>query len=242
MPNVRPLICLILMIGRLGMLISEKISFISNIWVITCRNAINNDKNSRYLVCIEGVVINSEYEKIVENINSNISIINVKFDEENKNISINNIKTNQSGVINYQQFKNRIIEITKCEYIESFALGSSESSPLSRFFREHMGKAFALTDIDFYLTGKQLFIEEKNFVLKDKGYIGIGQCISFKEIINDIFCNVKLIIVCIDNDQYQIADLNNINCGNFRIIDGWGKMVEFEVRKIIKTELINLIK
>mgnify|MGYP000389046003 FL=1 len=89
---------------------------------------------------------------------------------------------------------------------------------------------------------KELFIEEKNFVLKDKGYIGIGQCISFKEIINDIFCNVKLIIVCIDNDQYQIADLNNINCGNFRIIDGWGKMVEFEVRKIIKTELINLIK
>ena len=100
------------------------------------------------------------------------------FNEEEKKITIDNIKTKQKGVLSYDRFKQRIIEITNCKYVNSYAMGSKESTPLSRFFREKMGQGFALTDIDFYLTKNKLFIEEKNFIKDNTGYIGIGQCIS----------------------------------------------------------------
>lgn len=225
-----------------NVLIESNISFISNIWVITCRHAINSDKNSRYLVCIEGDIIDAEYESIVKKINKNIAIINVKFDKEKKIVLIKNIKSKQISTVSYETFKNRIIEITKCKYVESYALGSSESSPLSRYFREYMGKGFALTDIDFYLTKKNLFVEEKNFVINNEGYLGLGQCISFKEIINDIFHNVKLKIICCDDNHYYIADFKNINCANIKYINGWGKMVCFEVSDVSKNDLLNLIR
>lgn len=224
------------------LLIKSNITFITNIWVVTCRYAINSDKNSRYLVCIESDLFDFNYESIIKNIDNNVSIIHIKFDENEKNVFITNIKTKQKGVLNYVQFKNRIIELTKCEYIDSYALGSSESTPLSRFFRENMGKGFALTDIDFYLTKKELFIEEKNFIKNNKGYLGIGQCISFKEIVNDVFHNVKLKIVCVADEKYYVADLINIDCNNIKVISGWGKMIEYEVKSLNETELLNLIK
>ena len=222
--------------------IKSNIAFISNIWVVTCRYAINSDKNSRYLVCIESDLFDFNYDSIIKNINNNISIIHANFDENNKNVVVTNIKTKQKGVLNYVQFKNRIIELTKCKYVDSYALGSSESTPLSRFFRENMGKGFALTDIDFYLTNKELFIEEKNFIKNNKGYLGVGQCISFKEIVNDVFKNVKLKIICIADEKYYVADLTNIDCNLSKVITGWGKMVEYDVQALSETELFNLIK
>lgn len=223
-------------------LLKSNITFINNIWVVTCRYAINSDKNSRYLVCIESNSFDSNYESIIKYINNNVSIIHIKFNEDKKQIVVTNIKSKQSGLLNYAQFKNRIIELTKCKYVDSFALGSSESTPLSRFFRENMGKGFALTDIDFYLIKKELFIEEKNFVKNNKGYLGVGQCISFKEIVNDVFHSVKLKIICIADEKYYVADLTNIDCYNTKVISGWGKMVEYEVKSLNETELINLIK
>jgi len=222
--------------------LKAKIPFITNVWVVTCRYKINSDKNSRYLVCIESNLFDSNYESIVNKINNNVSVIHTKFDEVKKNVIVTNIKSKQTGELNYTQFKNRIIELTKCKYVDSYALGSSESTPLSRFFRENMGKGFALTDIDFYLTEKELFIEEKNFIKSNKGYLGVGQCISFKEIINDIFVNVKLKIICIADGKYYVSDLININCNNTKVISGWGKMVEYEVEPLNETELLNLIK
>lgn len=221
-------------------LTKNNIDFIANIWVVTCRQAINNNKDSRYLVIIEGVY-NDDYKHILSQINPNISVINVTFDETSKSISVLNIKTEQKGILTYGKFKNRIIELTKCEYVDSYALGSKESTPLSRFFRENMGKGFALTDIDFYLTKKRLFLEEKNFVKKDIGYIGIGQCISFKEIISDIFPGIPLLILCTDDTDYFIGDFKNADCRKSEIIRGWGKMVPFKVEKITQSDLINLL-
>lgn len=222
-------------------LIKNNIDFIANIWVVTCRQSINDNKDSRYLVIIEGVY-NDDYKHILEQINPNISVINVSFDEASKSISVFNIKTGQKGILSYIKFKNRIIELTECEYVDSSVLGSKESTPLSRFFRENMGKGFALTDIDFYLTKTSLFLEEKNFVKKDIGYIGIGQCISFKEIISDIFPGIPLMILCTDNTDYFIGDFKNVDCRNSEIIRGWGKMVYFKVKKITLSTLINLMK
>ncbi len=220
----------------------SKIPFITNIWFVTCRHAINSDKNSRYLVCIESNELDSKYENIISKINNNVSIIHTVFDENKKQVFVTDIKSKQTELLTYTQFKNKILLLTKCKYVDSYALGSSESTPLSRFFRENMGKGLALTDIDFYLTTKEIFIEEKNFIQNNKGYLGVGQCISFKEIVNDIFNNTKLKIICISNEKYYIADFENINCNNFKVISGWGKMVEFEVKCINKNELINLLK
>ncbi|MDV7187940.1 hypothetical protein R3X25_11665 [Lutibacter sp. TH_r2] len=222
-------------------LIKNNIDFIANIWVVTCRQSINNNKDSRYLVIIEGTFSNV-YENILKQINPNISVINVSFDEARKSISVFNIKTGKKGVLTYSKFKNRIIELTECKYLDSFALGSKESTPLSRFFRENMGKGFALTDIDFYLTEKRLFLEEKNFIKNDVGYIGIGQCISFKEIISDIFPDIPLLILCTNEADYYIGDFKNVDCRNSEIIKGWGKMVPVKVKKTTKSILINLLK
>jgi hypothetical protein len=222
-------------------LIKNNIEFIANIWVVTCRQAINSNKDSRYLVIIEGE-FNDDYKHILAQINPNISVINVAFTEANESISVYNIKTKQKGTLTYDRFKDRIIELTKCKYVDSYALGSKESTPLSRFFRENMGKGFALTDIDFYLTNKRLFLEEKNFVKKDVGYIGIGQCISFKEIISDIFPGIPLLILCTnDNNDYFIGDFKNVDCRTSEVIRGWGKMVSFKVEKITQSDLINLL-
>lgn len=222
--------------------IENNIDFISNIWVITCRSAINNDSSTRYLVCIEVEDGELEYEDLLNRISQSVPIISVKFIEEKKRIIIKNLKTETTADVSYNGFKQRIIEITKCKYVDSFALGSKESTPLSRFFRENMGKGFALTDIDFYLTKRKVFIEEKNFVVGDDGYIGIGQCISFQEIINDIFNDLELKIICIDSDYFYIADFKNIDCYNSRIIRGWGKMVGFKIEKTSKIDLINYLR
>ncbi|WP_452222407.1 hypothetical protein [Lacinutrix salivirga] len=222
-----------------SVLIEHNINFISNIWVVTCRQAINKDKDSRYLVIIEGEY-NDDYKQILSQINPEISVINVQFSEDEKSISVHNIKTQEKGNITYSQFKNRIIALTQCKFVDSFALGSKDSSPLSRFFRENMGKGFALTDLDFYLTKKKLFVEEKNFVNNSTGYIGIGQCISFKEIVLDIFSGLELLLVCTNDTEYFIGDLKTVDCSKSETISGWGKMVPFKVEKISTTHLINL--
>ena len=59
----------------------NSIEYIANIWVVTCRQAINNDKNTRYLVIIEGSY-SEKYRDLLSQINTNVSIINVIFNEE----------------------------------------------------------------------------------------------------------------------------------------------------------------
>jgi len=225
-----------------SILIDNKIKFISNLWVITCRNAINPNKNNRYLVCIEGEYNNEEYRDLLNKINKNITILNLNFNEKNRTAFINDLKDNKTETLSYEDLKNKIIESTNCKFVESYAMGSSESTPLSRFFRENMGKGFALTDIDFYISEKKIFIEEKNFINDTQGYLGVGQCISFKEIVNDIFNGLDLKIICNDGVDFFMADVNKINCGNTKVIHGWGKMVVFGLEKINKKDIINYLK
>jgi len=218
------------------------IEYITNIWCVTCRWNINKNKNTRYLVIFEGNY-NEEYKNILEYINPNITVINVKFKEEEQKIAVYNMRTAKTGELTYEKFKNRIIQLTDCKFINSYAKGSYHSTPLSRFFREYMGKGFALTDIDFYITKNKMFIEEKNFFKKGEfGYLGQGQCFSFKEVLNDIFFNSKILIICVSNNEFIIGNLNNIDCNEIECIDGWGKMVPFKMKKISLKELLEFLK
>lgn len=217
------------------------ISFLSNIWIITCRNVINSDKNTRYLICIEGEISNENVKILLSHIKVSIPIINVVFNEELKKVDLINLKNQKKSILTYEQFKNSIISRTCCKYIDSYAVGSIESTPLSRFFRENMGKWFALTDIDFFITSKKIFIEEKNFIKNNEGYLGVGQCISMKEIINDIFNDITLKIVCIDNNNFYISDVQGIDCYNTKVIEGWGKMVVFKLDTVSKEDFIKIL-
>ena len=94
----------------------------------------------------------------------------------------------------------------------------------------------------FFLTKNGLFIEEKNFVKEGIGYIGVGQCISFKEIINDIFNGIELMILCIDNNDFYIENFDRINCTNSEYISDWGKMISFKTKKISLEDLLHILK
>ena len=221
--------------------LKHQIPFISGIWIVTCRQAINQDEQTRYLIITEGQIKN-ELKHLLHNTRTHIPFINVNFDEKNQTVSVTNLRTGKAGTILFKTFKQRLIELTECRFIRSFAQGSSRSTPLSRFFRENMGKGFALTDIDFYLPQKNLFIEEKDFTLNNKGYLGIGQCASFKEIINHIFKNTKLLLICVHNGQFFMRDFCTIDCRQTEEIPHWGKMVSFTVSRITVPDLLNILK
>ncbi len=225
-----------------NILIENNISYLSNVWVVTCRYAINSNKNTRYLICIEDEVDDGRARDLLKHVGSKIPVINVCINEDTKIISVFNLKTKKESILTYDMFKKALIKTTCCKYIESYALGSVASTPLSRFFRENMGKGFALTDIDFFITSKGLFIEEKNYIKKDEGYLGVGQCISMKETINDIFKNIDFLIVCFDSNDIYIADVKSIDCKNTIYVEGWGNMVGFKLKNISKYDLLSTLR
>ena len=201
----------------------NQIKFIKNIWFITCRRAINADKNTRYLVLLEN------NDKIDLNIfNENIPVFRVFFNE--KSIDILNIRNNESNSFSSKiEFKEWILNKTCCQYIQSYASGSTSSTGLSIFFRENMGKGFSLSDVDFFITDKSVFLEEKNFIEGNTGFLGEGQFYTFKEIQNDICRNIDFHIVLNDNDIFYLVNLSNIDPKRYKILPEWGKMIEYDL-------------
>jgi hypothetical protein len=222
--------------------LENSINFSSEIWIISCRYSINSDKKTRYIVCIEGNKELLEYKSLLKKINTNITVLNVIVNEDEKTIFVKNIRDERTANVTYKSFIKRIVDVTKCEYVESFASGSRNSTPFSRFFRQNMGKGFALTDIDFYMLKNQLFIEEKNYIENNNGFLGVGQCISFKEVVNDVFIDVEFIIICNYKNNFFISSLNKINCRNTQNTENWGKMVCFDLTPIDIKTLVDCLK
>ena len=83
---------------------------------------------------------------------------------KNNQIFLENLRNNKSKTLSYKEFIEGFTSKLSCEHISSFAKGSTNASSLSMFFREYMGKGFALTDVDFYLGTSNIMIEEKGFV------------------------------------------------------------------------------
>ena len=82
-----------------------------------------------------------------------------------------------------------------------------EQSLLSRFLRQEMYARTAATDIDFVIarpSQKDLtIIEEKSFMIEGGGSIGLGQYLSFREIIADVLSfdkenNIQFCLLFID--------------------------------------------
>lgn len=203
--------------------IDNRIDFIKNIWFVTCRYAINPNKKTRYLVLLEND------DKINLNIfNEDVPVYRVHFNE--KSIDILDIRLNKSQSFSSKEtFRDWIIEKTCCKLIQSFASGSSSSTNLSVFFRENMGKGFSLSDVDFFITNKSVFLEEKNFINNNLGYLGEGQLYTFREIQNDICKNIDFNIVLSDKNDFYLVNLSNVSTTRFKILPKWGKMIEYDL-------------
>ena len=216
--------------------IQNNIRFIKNLWFVTCRYKINKDINTRYLVLLE----DEQYINL-EIFNEFIDVYDVCFAENG--VFAKNRRTKVKRIFTLDEFKKWIIDKTNCKFVESQASGSDLASPLSRFFRENMGKGFSLTDVDFFITEKSVFVEEKTFIQDGVGLLGHGQYISFKEIKKDICPNIDFHIILNDGENFYIVNLDTIDPD--RIVDEtkWGKMIEFDLgRKYTIDEIIEKYK
>lgn len=215
--------------------IDNKIYFIKNIWFITCRRAINADKKTRYLVLLEND------DKIdLKIFNDDIPVYRVQFKENS--IDIIDVRINESqSFLSKNQFREWIVEKTCCQYIQSYASGSANSTGLSVFFRENMGKGFSLSDVDFFITNKSVFLEEKNFIDNNMGYLGEGQLYTFREIQNDICKNIAFNILLNNGNDFYLVNLSSIVPTRFKLLQKWGKMIEYDLgAKLTIEEVIKI--
>jgi hypothetical protein len=213
--------------SNIGRILQEhNIPFIEHIWFVTCRRSINPDPNTRYLVLVESA---SEIE--IGMFNPEIAVYRITFEHNRARLS--SLRNNQSYLFTRTELKRWIISTTKCKYVESFASGGADATKLSRFFRENMGKAFSLSDIDFYLSRKRLFIEEKSFVRGERGYLGEGQYYTFLEILRDICRGIDIYVVLSNNSRYHIVQISELRSFRKVSLPDWGSMIEFDLESAI---------
>jgi hypothetical protein len=209
--------------SNIGRILQEHdIPFLEHIWFVTCRRSVNPDPATRYLVLVE-----STGDIEVELFKPDIPIFRVAFEHNRARVS--SLRDNQSYLFTRTELKNWIIATTKCEYVHSFASGGADATKLSRFFRETMGKAFALSDIDFYLVRQRFFIEEKSFVRGKHGYIGEGQYYTFREILDDVCTGIDIYVVLTHDSQYHIVQLSQLRSFRKVYLPGWGSMIEVDL-------------
>lgn len=215
---------------------TNSFDFFPDMWIATCRNSINSNKQSRYAILLESLPNNS----ILNNIKNNIPVYYIKFLKEDR-IFFQNFRTKKDKIVNYEHFIKGFTSKLECKHIKSYAKGSKNSSKLSNFFREYMGKGYALTDIDFYFDSANLIIEEKGFVSNGHCYLGLGQCISFNEILMDIFNNPRFYFLAKQKNEYYASELIRLNCSNCVEIEKWGKMIPVKVKKINYDQLVEML-
>ncbi len=227
------------------------VDYIKNIFVLTCRAEFNKNKSTRYLILIEFPTPDDLDISLIKNLSNCLKkdlknrVVGVSLVEEEKKaylLFVNNVN-NKIKELSYKDLKDFLLKKTGCKYQESSQKGSQEATPLSRFFREYLGKTVSITDIDFFLPDKCLFMEEKTFI-KNKsahkvGYLGQGQCFSYKELRKDILnANSRIILVFVENEEnFYIQNFTTqINCFKPEELKDWGKMIGIQLGKTISKE------
>lgn len=230
----------------------NRIDFIENFWLVTCRQSINCDPLTRYIVFFESLneslnldLLSVEWFK--EQLRDRVYVIH--FDKGGLSARITNVISGTNNIFTIGELKLWIIELTKCKEVKSSAISTSAATPLSKFFRERMGSGFALTDIDYLLPrerGRSLFIEEKTIISEEKnrGYLGHGQAISFTELSSEILNQLdSLYVVSVKEGRIYLNDFKSIDIARTRFLSRWGKMVEFELgKKFTEREFLEFLK
>ncbi len=167
--------------------------------------------------------------------NDNVPVYRIHFKENS--IDLRDVRSDEAqSFLSKDEFRDWIVKKTCCQYIQSFASGSACSTNLSVFFRENMGKGFSLSDVDFFITNKSVFLEEKNFVDNNMGYLGEGQLYTFREIQNDICKNIEFNILLSNRNDFYLVNLSSILPTRFKQLPKWGKMIEYDLGEKLTIE------
>ncbi len=223
---------------------NNKIDYMKNIFVVTCRARFNKNRKTRYLIIKEFNSIDKlkEGKPILECMAKYLKesmkdrVIGVYIDERDKMAYILHNNNTDLTKFSFNEFREYLLKKVRCGFISSSAKGSKEASPLSRFFRQNLGKSVSITDVDFFLPQMGIFVEEKTYIKKENeeiyGLLGWGQCLSYKEIAEDIVKDAILLLVFVDNDNFYIKNVtHNIDCKNTVRHERWGTMVKFRMDK-----------
>ena len=232
----------------------NNVDYIKNIFALTCRAEFNKNKSTRYLILIEFLTPNDLNITLIKRLSNCLRknlknrVLGVSLVEEEKKACLL-FANDKRKDFSYKDLKDFLLKKTYCEYRKSYQKGSQESTPLSRFFREHLGKTVSITDIDFFLPDKCLFIEEKNFIKNQNvykvGYLGQGQCFSYRELREDILNDdSRILLVFVEHgENFYIQNFTSqINCFRPKKLENWGKMIPVQLGKAVsKEKFLNIL-
>lgn len=224
-------------------------SCLKHFWLATCRQVVNCDPDTRYVVFFESLDAKTSIDTsclswFTERMHNRI--FSVYLDKSSQKVHRTCLRSSSREELTYNEFKQWILKFTHCRDEASAAQGTSESTPLSRFFRGQMGRAFSLTDVDYIIPhpDNPLFIEEKFFASPTEGYLGQGQALSFSELTNHVLQKkCSLSIATIRGDRIFVNDFRTIDISKTKVLPEWGTMVGFPLGKSLTTEeFLRLIK
>lgn len=218
---------------------SSGISYVKNIFLLTCRARFNRDKKTRYLIVKEFTSPNS-LEGVASTLDQISLYVKEYLQDRIVGIHINGereVTLFQRGEapvkMTYSSLKDYLLSRVNCRYEPSYAKGSKRATPLSRFFREELGKSVSITDIDFFIPELGVFLEEKDYVDREfervYGLLGWGQCLSYRELLCDVIKGASFLLLFLDREFLYFKKLRETLSCNDRISHGkWGNMVKLE--------------
>lgn len=219
-----------------SLLDSENIEYIENVWVATCRGQINSNKLTRYAIFLE-----EESYHLNNLIHLSIPIYFVNLKEDNT-IELKNLRDGRQSLIEQDIFIRGLVKKMECEFVSSSGALKSESNNFSNFFRSKMGKGFSLTDIDYVILSNNILCEEKNYIENNNILLGLGQFLSYSEVLNDIFITSKVIMLAKNEDNFYFSEIEKKTTAKWFEHKRWGKMVPFPCSLIDKESLLNKLK
>ncbi len=225
----------------------NNIHYEKNIFVITCRKEFNGNIFSRYIIFKEFLSeeeMHSDAIKAISNVLKDFMKKRVRgcyVNEEKREIKV--LRGDEISTYSYSEFRTLLLKSLDCKFKMSSARGSSQATPLSRFFRENLGKSVSITDMDFFIPASGCFLEEKTFFKQDhkgaKVYLGSGQFYSLKELREDILrpeARILIVHTPEDKGRFFLREFDKGIPADRVYLKGWGSGVYIHLDKVLTSE------
>jgi len=229
------------------------IHFEKNIFMITCRREFNENTDSRYLILKEFLnpdELESGSLKAISRFLRSIMkdrVLGCCVGEEKDMVSV--LYRDRTFTCDRGGFRNFLLRLLSCSFEISSAEGSGRATPLSRFFREDLGKSVSVTDLDFFIPSSGCFVEEKTFARREGNgpevYIGLGQFISLRELRRDILSPEARVVLVYTPDAhtFYVREFDDEVILRREEVPGWGPGVLVRLdRSLGRAELAGMLR
>ncbi|MEM0230595.1 MAG: hypothetical protein QXT20_00100 [Candidatus Woesearchaeota archaeon] len=186
----------------------SKIDVINNLWFCTCLSKYNRDPNNRYVIfyeCFNHIEFNEKRISFLRKFfKTNVPIIKVLI--QSGKINFFNVDSEEFKIFEYNSKSNNdeaakyILSTVNClcgkiEKAKTYLKSSNEISELSKFLRRDLFGRLGATDIDFIISTKKglIFLEEKLYLDSRGGSLGLGEYLSFIELLKDVVNEQELL-------------------------------------------------